>query len=316
MSARRRIIVIGAAGFVGRHLVDALTAEYGSYSIIGMGLTGLDGVQSLDVTNPAQVKVALDTIQPSHVVNLAGLAAPEEARRFEDAAWRLHVHSAVELGRLIATHCPDAWLLHVGSGLAYGRTVLHGRPVKETEALEPLDPYGVTKASGDIAVGGLTSEGVKSVRLRPFNHTWPGQLPSFAIPAFASQIAKIEAGQQEPVVTVGNLDAARDFLHVNDVVAAYAAVIREIDNFEPGTALNVASGRPIAMRDILDRLLSMSDHQIEVRMDPKRQRPSDLATMSGDAFLLRSLTGWEVKLGVDRALADVLQECRNKLKSP
>lgn len=307
--------MIGAAGFVGRHLVAALSSEYGAHSVVGMGLNGTDGVQSLDVTDITQVNSALDMVRPTHIVNLAGLAAPADARRFEDAAWRLHVHSAVGLGRAIAAKCPDAWLLHVGSGLAYGRTALHGQPVKETEALEPLDPYSVTKAAGDIAVGALVSEGVNSVRLRPFNHTGVGQLPSFAIPAFASQIAKIEAGQQDPVLTVGNLDAARDFLHVDDVTAAYTAIIRESDSLEPGAALNVASGRPVTMRDILDRLLAMSNSQIEIRLDPARQRPSDLATMAGDASLLRARTGWTAKVGVDRALEDVLQDYRNRVRA-
>jgi GDP-4-dehydro-6-deoxy-D-mannose reductase len=279
-----------------------------------MGLVGIAGSRPLDVTDAEQVKAALETIRPSHVVNLAGLAAPADARRQEDAAWQLHVHAAVGLGRAIARYCPDAWLLHVGSGLAYGRTLLRGRPVDETAALEPMDPYGMTKAAGDISVGALVAEGVKSVRLRPFNHTGAGQLPEFAIPYFASQIAKIEGGLHEPVLSVGNLDAARDFLHVDDVVAAYAAVIRESDKLEPGIALNVASGQPVRMKDILDRLLAMSASPIEVRIDPARQRPSDLATMAGDASALRAQTGWSVNKGLNRALEDVMKDYRDKLR--
>jgi GDP-4-dehydro-6-deoxy-D-mannose reductase len=314
MTAGSRILVIGAAGFVGRHLVNTLIAEHGSESVIGAGLTGGNGVLSLDVTDASQVISILEATRPSHVVNLAGLAAPADARRHEDAAWQIHVHSAVGLGRAIATYCPEAWLLHVGSGLCYGRTALHGRPVKETEALEPLDPYGVTKAAGDLAIGSLVSEGVKSVRLRPFNHTGAGQSLSFAVPTFASQIASIEAGDQEPVLTVGNLNAARDFLHVADVTAAYAAVIRKTDNLVPGSVLNVASGKPVSMRDLLGRLLGMSDVKIEVRMDPARQRPSDLATIAGDSSSIQAQTGWVENVGIDCALEDVLNEYRHKLR--
>lgn len=310
MTEARKILVTGAGGFVGQHLMSALSHEYGSQSVFGTGLNSADGILPLDITNVDQVSIALETIRPSHVVNLAGLAAPADAKRSEDAAWRLHVHAAVALGRAMGSHCPDAWLLHVGSGLAYGRTALNGYPVKETEALEPLDTYGVTKAAGDIAVGTLVAEGVKSVRLRPFNHTGAGQSPSFAIPAFALQIAKIEAGQQDPVLSVGNLDASRDFLHVMDVVAAYAAVIRHSDKMNPGMSLNVASGTPVMMRDLLNRLLAMSDRQIEVTLDPVRQSPSDLETMAGDASLLQELTGWAPEMGVDRALEDVLQDYR------
>jgi GDP-4-dehydro-6-deoxy-D-mannose reductase len=315
MVMQPRILVIGAGGFVGRHLIAALEREHGADAILATGLKGGDGITPLDVTDKAAVEAALTGFRPTHVVNLAGLAAPADAMRLEEMAWQLHVHAAVALGRAITQRLPDTWLLHVGSGLAYGRTALQGRPIRETEALEPLDPYGVTKAAGDIAIGGLTGEGIKAVRLRPFNHTGAGQEQSFAIPAFASQIAKIEAGLQEPVLHVGNLDAFRDFLHVSDVVAAYAAVIRESEALAPGIALNVASGKPVRMRDLLDRLLAMSETTIDVSLDPARQRASDLATISGDPSLLRSSTGWDIRESLDRALEDVLNSFRQKLRA-
>jgi GDP-4-dehydro-6-deoxy-D-mannose reductase len=315
MAMQPRIMIIGAGGFVGRHLTAALEREYGSGAILATSLKGGEAVTQLDVKDTAAVAAALDEFRATHVVNLAGLAAPSNARRHEETAWQLHVHAAVALGRAMAKRLPDAWLLQVGSGLAYGKTALHGRPIRETEALEPLDPYGVTKAAGDIAIGGLTGEGVKAVRLRPFNHTGPGQDVSFVIPAFASQIARIEAGRQDPVLHVGNLDASRDFLHVADVVSAYAAVIRESGGLTPGIALNVASGQPVRMRDLLDKLLSMSETSIEVSVDPARQRASDVATISGDPSLLRASTGWEMRESLERALEDVLNHFRLEMRA-
>lgn len=299
-----RILVIGAAGFVGRHLVQALEAEHGAAAVVGAGRDHPD--TPIDILDGEALRRLIAEVCPSHVVNLAGIAAPEAAARDETAAWALHLHAATGLGRAILELQPQAQLLHVGSGLAYGRTARHGRPVSETEALEPMDAYGVSKSAGDLAIGALASTGLRAVRLRPFNHTGPGQSENFAVPAFAKQIARIEAGQQHAIIDVGNLESSRDFLDVRDVAAAYAATIRHGDALTPGIVLNVASGHPIAMRDILNRLLAMSMVVVEVRPDPARQRPSDLRTIAGDASALRLATGWVPSFKLDDTLRDVL----------
>ncbi|SPJ25499.1 NAD-dependent epimerase/dehydratase family protein [Palleronia abyssalis] len=314
MPATPRILVIGARGFVGRHLVALLEKEHGPDAVIATGRDGEADQRRLDIRDTDMTRVALEEIRPTHVVNLAGLAAPAEARRLESAAWELHVHAPLALGRLLGETCPEAWLLHVGSGLAYGRQALHGAPVRETEPLEPMDPYGATKAAGDIAVGALASEGIRVVRLRPFNHTGPGQSEDFAIPAFAAQIARIEAGQSAPVLSVGNLEAARDFLHVSDVVHAYAALIRASDKLVSGDIYNVASGTPQVMRTLLERLLTLSTARIEIRTDPARQRASDLPTIAGAATRLEERTGWRPRIGCDEMLSDVLRDCRSRTR--
>lgn len=252
----------------------------------------------------------LDEVRPSHVVNLAGIAVPGNAAQAEAAAWSLHLHAVIDLGRAILETCPKAWLLQVGSGLAYGRTARHGRPLRESEALEPMDTYGASKAAGDQAIGALTESGLRAVRLRPFNHTGPGQSADFSVPAFARQIARIEAGCRPAVLNVGNLDTARDFLDVRDVAEAYSALIGCGDDLVSGTIFNVASGRAVKMRDILDRLLAMSGARIEIRPDPARQRASDLATIAGDASALGAATGWAPSRDLDRTLRDVLEDQR------
>ena len=306
--SKRRILVIGAAGFVGRHLLTALEAEHGRDAAIGAGRGGAQ--VALDVLDGGAMRRTLEAVRPTHVVNLAGIAVPGEAAADEAAAWSLHLDAVVDLGRAILERCPEVWLLQVGSGLAYGRTARHGRPVREDEALEPIDIYGASKAAGDVAIGALASSGLRVVRLRPFNHTGPGQTADFVVPAFARQIARIEAGLHPPVIEVGNLGSARDFLDVRDVAGAYAAVIRRAGSLEAGIALNVASGRATVIRDLLDRLLAMSTARIEIRSDPARQRAGDLATISGDTSALRVATGWEPSVGLDRMLRDVLEAQR------
>lgn len=295
-----RILLLGAGGFAGRHLAAALAAEHGRDRVIATTRA------ELDLTDRAAMSAALAGHRPTHVVNLAGLAAPAAAARAGYGAWNLHLHAVEDLGRAILRDVPDAWLLHVGSGLIYGRTARHGRPVTEAEALEPMDTYGATKAAGDIALGALAERGLKVARMRPFNHTGSGQATDFAAPSFAAQIARIEAGRQDPVLSVGNLDAVRDFLHVSDVVEAYASVIRAGDSLVPGRAFNVASGEGVAMQDLLNRLLNLSNCDIQVRLDPARMRESDLPVIIGDAGALRDATGWVPRSNLDAALRDLL----------
>ena len=295
-----RILLLGARGFVGGHLASSLTAEHGPERVI------VTSREELDITDRAAVSAALARLRPTHVVNLAGIAAPAAAARAGYSAWDLHLHAAEDLGHAMLREVPDAWLLHVSSGLIYGRTALHGHPITEAEATEPMDAYGATKAAGDIALGALAERGLKVVRMRPFNHTGSGQLTDFAAPAFAAQIAKIEARQQAPVLSVGNLNAKRDFLHVSDVVEAYAGVIRAGDALVPGSVFNVASGEGVSMQDLLNRLLKLSKCEIQVSFDPARMRGSDLPVIIGNSGALRDATGWIPRSNLDTALHDLL----------
>lgn len=308
----RCVLVIGAGGFVGRHLVAELRARHGERAVIGAGRVDAD--LPLDILDGAALRRVLSEVRPTHVVNLAGIAVPAEAAQAESAAWALHLHAVLDLGRAILEIRSEAWLLQVGSGLAYGRTARHGRPIHETEAMEPMDVYGASKAAGDIAIGAVAEAGLRVVRLRPFNHSGPGQTTEFVVPAFARQIAEIEAGLRPPVLDVGNLESARDFLDVRDVVKAYSTLILRSEDLDANSVLNVASGRPVVMRDILDRLLSMSTERIEVRHDPARHRVGDVRTICGDAAALKAATGWVPERDLDHMLHDVLQAQRAAVK--
>src|SRR4029079_10104575 len=144
-----------------------------------------------------------------------------------------------------------------------------------------FDEYSASKAAADLALGPLIRLGLKCIRLRPFNHTGPGQSEAFVVPAFAMQIAKIEAHLAPPIMRVGNLDAQRDFLDVRDVANAYALVMKNLENLESGTLLNIASGIPRRISDVLASLLAKSQVEISVQQDPTRRRPADLPILVG-----------------------------------
>ncbi len=154
------------------------------------------------------------------------------------------------------------------------------------------------------------------VRLRAFNHTGPGQRAEFAVAAFARQIARIEAGLQAPLMQVGALAPERDFLDVRDVVRAYVAAIRHADALAPGTILNIASGTPRRIGDVLDALRGLSAADITVETDGALLRPSDIARATAKPHRAHAALGWRPEIGWERTLADVLADWRVRVRAP
>lgn len=316
-----RVLITGGTGFVGTYAVRALRETFGDEARLGVtfrdgqAYTQADGTEyfALDVTDKAAVLAVVERWQPTHVLHLAGIAAPGLAGLQPELAWRVHVFGALNLAEAILARVPDCVLLHVGSGLIYGQSAHSGLPLDEYALLAPLDEYGVTKAAADLAIGAWARKGLRSVRLRPFNHTGPGQSEDFVVPAFAMQIARIEAGLEAPVMQVGNLDAARDFLDVRDVARAYVLALAQADAIEAGEIFNIASGIAWRIGDILDQLLAASKADIQVVKDETRMRPSDLPKVVGNAEKARNELGWQPRHAFDTTLGDVLNYSRREV---
>jgi len=315
-----RILVTGAAGFVGPYAVEALRRLPGRVAVFPTALKASDhprigAVAALDVADQSAVAAMIGDVAPTHVVHLAGLAATAAANAQEALAWQIHLFGTLNLAHALLDRAPGCVLVNVGTGQVYGATARTGRVLDETALLAPSSVYEVTKAAGDLAIGALLGRGLRSIRLRPFNHTGRGQTGDFAIPNFALQIARIEAGLQPPVVRVGNLDAERDFLDVRDVATAYALAVAKSDELGPGTIFNVASGVPRRMRDVLDQLLALSAVPIAVEPDPARMRPSETPRYVGDAALAQRVLRWMPQIRFETTLADVLDDCRARVRA-
>jgi GDP-4-dehydro-6-deoxy-D-mannose reductase len=265
------------------------------------------------VTNPEVVEKAISSISPTHVLHLAGVSSVETATNDPELAWRVNVGGALNIGRAIVNQGRDCHLLYVGSGLAYGDSAKSGLPLDETAPLSPMDEYGATKAAADLAMGALSKRGLKVVRLRPFNHIGPGQNDAFVVPAFAMQIARIEARLAPPILRVGNLDVERDFLDVRDVVECYALAMREAHDFEAGLIMNVASGIPRRIGDLLEALIARSKVSITIEQDPRKMRANDLPRIIGDSSRAKNLLGWTPKHSMNDTLDAVLYHCRMRV---
>ncbi len=302
------ILLTGAEGFVGGHARAALTAAFPAATITGTGLGPAH--RRLDVTDRAAVFAALAALRPDVCLHLAGIAAVQGAGADPDRAWAVNLHGAINVAEAILAHAPQCRLLFVSSGEVYGGGFRTGLALDETAPLHPLNLYAVTKAAAELALGALASQGLRLLRLRPFNHAGPGQSEAFVVPAFAGQIARIEAGLAPPVLHVGALTPERDFLDVRDVCAAYAACIARFESLANNQPLNIASGVGVTIGTLLQNLLAQARLPIEVREDPARLRPVEIGRAVGDAGLARRALGWQPRIPLAETLRTVLAAAR------
>ncbi len=313
-----RILITGVGGFVGGHLHRQILESNPNAEIHG---TILDDTQfqpagvichALDLKNEKLVDDLIQKIQPEHIYHLAAQASP---RRSFAAPWETlenNIRSQLNIFLASLKLNPHPRILIISSAEIYGPVRPEQLPITEGAPLKPTNPYGVSKVGQDmLGLQYYLSHRLPVLRARPFNHFGPGQSEGFVAVDFAIQVAKIEAGQQKPILEVGNLSAQRDFTDVRDVVRAYRLIM---EKGMPGDVYNIASGKPISIQKLLDMLLDYSTVKIDVRTDPARMMPIDVPIILGDASLLKAATGWEPTINFEDTVLDVLNDCRKRVK--
>ncbi len=315
-----RVLITGAGGFAGGHLIDYLLTQpdltlFGSVFKHPDDLPHLRGktitLRQVDMRDADAVFALVEAAQPDAVIHLAALASVPAAFQNPWLTLENNISAQVHLLEAIRKLALTPRILIVSSAEIYGAAGGTTAPLDESTAFEPGNPYSVSKVAQDML--GLQyhlTYKLPVIRARPFNHMGPQQGGGFVAADFASQIAAIEAGLHEPVMYVGNLAAERDFTDVRDVVRAYWLMITQ---GEPGAAYNVCSGEGYSIQYLLDTLLNYSTAEIDVRQDPARMRPSDVPRRVGDTSKLHIRTGWEPVIPFETSLLDILNDWRHKL---
>lgn len=325
-SGPRRILITGYSGFVGSYLVLECRRYYPDAEIYGLCQptdeqhphphdepTLSQSVVRLeaDITHSEQVHMAVAAARPTLVFHLAGQASVSTSWADPVATLSVNAVGAVHLLEALRAEQMAPRVVLVGSGEQYGLVQPEENPIRETCPFRPANPYAVSKAAQDLyGLQYFVAYRMPILRVRPFNHFGPRQATTFVVASFARQIALIEAAQAEPVLSVGNLRARRDFLPVQDVVRAYIAVA---ERGQPGEAYNVGSGNARSVGDILDMLVSCAKVPIRVREDPARLRPVDVPLLVADTTKLRTHTGWQPSVDVEWALRETLDFWREKI---
>jgi GDP-4-dehydro-6-deoxy-D-mannose reductase len=312
-----RSLITGISGFAGGHLATELLARDAQVAGLDRGTSDqlaplLDRIEfcEADVRDGERLGGLAEAFRPDTIFHLAALTHVAQAWEQRRATLEINVLGTATVLEVAAGLDPKPRVVLASSGQVYGARPADSRPLTEEDATTPQSPYAVSKRCAELLAEQVRlGDGVQTVILRTFNYTGPWQSPSFVCSDFARQIARAETGLQEPVITVGNLDAARDFSDVRDIVRGYLLAAKD---GEPGRVYNLCSGEAVPIVAILDHLRAASRVDIRVVEDPERLRRADLRVLLGDASRARRELGWEPRFRLAETLDAVLDFWRQR----
>jgi GDP-4-dehydro-6-deoxy-D-mannose reductase len=286
------ILVTGAQGFVGGHLI----AQLG-----GRGLP-----VDIDVTDAKAFARAVAATAPAAVVHLAALSSVGTSWEDAGETWRVNTVGTVNVLEAVRLEMPETRVLFASTGEVYGRA--EQLPTPEDSALAPVSPYAASKAAAELACEQARRAGVDVVIARSFQHEGPGRDERFAIGSWAAQIARAEESGGR-TIRVGDLAGRRDITDVRDTCRAYTMLL---DPSVPASTYNIATGEVVELRDVLDTLVGQATAPLEIEHDPERMRPTEVPVLCGDASRLRAATGWVPRIPLEQTLADMLEAARQE----
>jgi len=316
-----RVLITGITGFVGSHLSELLLEKNFKVYGIERWRSKTENVEHIkkklklieaDIRDAHSVEKVISDVEPHLIFHLA-------AQSFVPMSWNApadtittNVIGTINLFEAVRKSKCDPRIQVAGSSEEYGLVYPDEVPIKETNPLRPLSPYGVSKVAQDrLSFQYHKSYGLKIVITRAFNHTGPRRGEVFVTSNFSKQVASIERGIQKPTIKVGNLNAKRDFSDVRDVVNAYWIAIKKC---KPGEVYNICSGNSRTIQSVLDLVLKMSKNKnIKIEKDSSRMRPSDVEILQGDYTKFSEATGWKPEIPFEKTMEDLLNYWRERV---
>jgi GDP-4-dehydro-6-deoxy-D-mannose reductase len=304
-----RALVTGASGFVGRYLVEALRRDGIEVFACGGPHDAGEEYFRIDLADQQSLAAALDAARPTVIFHLAAQAFVPESLASPIATYEINAIGTARLAQAVRAYdSAPPRIVFASSAEVYGVRDASDYPLHEDLDLRPANPYGASKAAAEaILLGEFRSFGTEVVISRAFNHIGPGQDERFVVASLAAQLARIAAGGP-PQLFVGNLNSARDFLDVRDVVEAYVALARDGDR---GEIYNICSGGAVTIRDVLRELIAIARVPVEVREDSTRMRSGEIPLSVGSSEKLRTRTAWTRRIPLIRSLREIYEaSCR------
>jgi len=317
-----RAFITGIAGFAGSYLAEELLAsgfEVSGALYPGESTRNLHGIKSslslftLDILDEKRSRDLIGRLKPEYLFHLAAMASVGKSFRMEKETLRVNLEGTINMLEVAADINHLKAFVFVSSPEVYGRFRPTGKVLTEAQPFEPISPYGISKAAAENTCRYYWRQhGVPVVIARAFNHTGPRQVDDFAVPAFARQVAMIEAGLQKPVLKVGDLSARRDLSDVRDIVRGYRLAATK---GSPGEAYQLCSGKTVSMQSVVRRLLAMSSRKIRLVIDRNRLRRAEIPVLRGVHRKAAQRLGYEVRYRLENTLADTLDYWRKEISA-
>lgn len=303
-SRRRRLLVTGHGGFVGRHVLAA-RPDIAGFDIVAPRL-------NYDLLDIASLAAIVDEVRPEAVLHLAGITFVPDAVRDPERAIQVNVIGTLHLLQALKQSDFRGPMVYVSSGDVYGLIQAGQLPITELEPVQPRNPYAVSKVSAELLCRQWAlTEGWPLCVARPFNHIGTGQAAQFVVARIASQVARIKAGLAAPRLELGDIDVSRDFLDVRDVVSAYFALL---DRGAAGEIYNICSGQERTIRELVQRMLALAGVEAELVVDQASLRPSEQRRVVGSNKKIMQATGWLPTIDFDQTLQSVLVDWEERIK--
>jgi UDP-glucose 4-epimerase len=292
------VYITGGTGFVGRHLRSALNAEDLPVTVLARSGSQLEAfsnetIERGDITEPS----TLSPINQDVVIHLAAQTSLRRALESPRHTWAVNADGTLNVLEKARAGVPDRFI-YVSSASVYGQP--NYLPIDEGHPTQPVDPYGASKLAGEALVRSYaTSYGLDTISVRLFNAYGPGQAEHNVIPSIVSQA---QSGER---IELGNLSPSRDFIYIEDVIAALRTVI---EAGKSGTVYNVARGESVAVGDVARMVINELDRDLEVKSTTDRQRSSDIEIPDhvADISTMAAL-GWQPELQVRDGIQRMLE---------
>jgi GDP-mannose 4,6-dehydratase len=326
----KRVLVTGASGMVGSHLIDYLL-ENTNYEIYGMirWRSPLDNLEHLaglinsgnrikllygDLTDEQSLRAVVQESAPDFVYHLAAESFPQTSFSAPIHTFDVNISGTFRLLECIRSLAPHSKVHICSSSEVFGKVPSEFVPIKESTPFHPASPYAISKVGTDL-VGKYFAEafGIKTVITRMFTHTGPRRGDVFAESSFAKQIALIEIGAMSPIVRVGNLDSMRTFADVRDAVNAYHLALEA--DLPAGSTFNIGGNHSCTVGEMLNYLIELSTQTgIQIKEDPNRMRPVDADLQIPDVSAFVQATGWQPKISFAQTMEELLSYWRARVR--